>query len=203
MGKPVLKTGVTSSVEKGFFSRADISDNKGFLTSEKFLKILDGKEAFCFFILDHQQFFGKFSGTGFLLPPETEVKTGFLQSLRIFNSDFEFYLWPCDNGFNYRLRQDYGSGGPVTDLVVACHPLNGTRIIREDDFARTGFTAISERRGIGNILPLELQTCDVNHRIYISTFHYIGYNEENGLAGYIDCRFVDFISDPIKMEAQR
>lgn len=200
--KPVLKTGVASGVKKGFFPKSEITGDDGSIQSEKILKILDGKEGFCFFILDHQQFFGKFSRTGFHSPPGMEVKTDFLQSMRIFSTDFELYLWPFDNGFNYRLRQDYVSGETAVDLVVTCHPLNGTRIIRKDEFAGTGFTAISEKRGIGNILPVELRSCDDKNRPSICIFHYIGY-QENGLAGYVDYRFVDFISDSIKVEVQR
>lgn len=140
-----------------------------------------------------------------LLPPHIDrIETKFIQKLRIFNKEEEIFFWRTNqNGkriLKGRHRKD--NIGEMQPVVEANQILFGTYQERIDD----NFIKLGEERGTEVILPFsstiihvpikgELNKDNQDNRIGIRTRNYIGYNEI-GQAGYVDCRFVEFVKMP-------
>lgn len=139
--------------------------------------------------LDYKVLIGRFAENKFIFFSEETFDPKYLQKLRVFNKEKELYLWrQGENLFAMRLRVD-GEGERVS-VVEARQVLWGT--CAED--LGNGWSRISESRGMELILPLtNLALDDKKNRVKLKTYNYIGYNEI-GQAGYIDSRFVDFLT---------
>ena len=109
-----------------------------------------------------------------------------LLKLRVFNENKELFIWSRGEYiFQGRLRID--GHGPTVDIVEAEQVLWGTR----HENLEEGWTRIFEERGTEINLPIDVKVTSKS-RVKIKTRNYIGHNE-TGQAGYVDCRFVEFV----------
>lgn len=136
---------------------------------------------------------------------EEDIPFQFLQKLRVFNKDAELYIWKTIGKFKGRIRsekefpncnQTQYNDQKIKEYVQADQILFGTY----KEQINENFTILKEDRGTEVILPFSYDTINVQEkgndnpiqRVAIRTRNYIGYNEI-GQAGYIDCRFVEFV----------
>lgn len=138
-------------------------------------------------------------------PSDSKVKDSidfkYLQKLRIFNKDAELHIWKTQGIFKGRIRAEKRFQGAnktkhndfeIVEFVQADQILFGTT----SSDIENGFTKLTEDRGTEVILPFTNIVLDApDKRIAIRTRNYIGYNEI-GQAGYVDCRFVEFVKMP-------
>lgn len=143
--------------------------------------------------LDYRVLIGKFENNQFLFYQDETFEPKFLQKLRVFNQKQEFLLWrQGEHRFNSRLRVDEldNENNEQDIVVVAEQVLWGT----QSKNLATGWSKLTESRGTILILPFDSITVDDSQkRVKIKTHHYIEYNEI-GQAGYVDSRFVEFIT---------
>lgn len=119
-----------------------------------------------------------------------------IQRLRIFNKDAELHVWRSKGVLKGRLRQDKDKEAVETDYeeteyLDARQLLWGTEVEkREND---TLF--LREDRGTKLTIPNFIgNDVNKNTRIFIKTRNYIGFTPSHH-ATYVDCRFVEFVSD--------
>jgi len=168
------------------------------------------------FYFDFGIVFSLWDGKQFLYAPESkkldETTFQYLQLARIFNTEKELKIWRLDNYFQYRLRndrvEDFDSNADF-DIIEAdqvlwgtdceCTPvsLNGRSFgIDNKTFNEIYWTTLTEDRGTELTLPfpekIEMNNDKASARICIKTWNYIDYLE-NGLATYVDSRFVDLV----------
>ncbi|MBP6738782.1 MAG: TIGR03984 family CRISPR-associated protein [Leptospiraceae bacterium] len=177
-------------VETETYKNIDIEEWQK-LASEVFLKTTFYFVAY----LDYAVIIGKYENEKLFLPHDKELLPKFIQKIRIFNQSKELYIWrTSQNGervFKGRLREDNSnnSGSKEIEFVQADQVLFGTTSINvNNDFAK-----LTEDRGTEVVLPFtNINVDNQDKRIAIRTRNYIGYNEI-GQAGYVDCRFVEFV----------
>lgn len=112
-----------------------------------------------------------------------------VQRMRIFNEERELYVWRTGYTLKGRTRED--NKGDEIFTIDAKQVLIGTR----KENLCNGFCKVSEDRGFELTLPdfdFEMPEGE-NKRIAVLTRNYIGYTQ-SGVAGYEDCRFVDFVT---------
>ncbi len=146
-----------------------------------------GKQnGFCVFYLDYKVLIGKYVDENFRFYNNELFKPQYIQKMRLFNGDYELYIWRRSDGeFAGRLRID--GKGTDTDVVDAWQILWGTQMEHLGEFSK-----IYEERGTKLIVPFKDITVDNGkNRVFLHTRNYIGHNEY-GQAGYEDCRFINF-----------
>ncbi len=146
-----------------------------------------GKQnGFCVVYLDYEVLIGRFVDENFRFYDVEIFKPKYIQKIRLFNVDQELFIWRRSDGeFAGRLRID--GKGNENDAVDAWQILWGTKVEHLGDFSK-----IYEERGTKLILPFKNITVDnCKNRLCLHTRNYIDYNE-NGQAGYEDCRFINF-----------
>lgn len=147
--------------------------------------------ALAFALMDHAVCLGMFKEKKFIFYNSLQLEAEFLQSLRVFNSRQELYIWRQNREkFHYRLRVDEAETGD--DYVVDANQLlwgNSGKLVT--DQAGLQWRYLFERRGIEIYLPAQAIPKD-DGRIWLQIRNYIDYNEL-GQAGYVDSRFVEFI----------
>ncbi|MBP9885554.1 MAG: TIGR03984 family CRISPR-associated protein [Leptospiraceae bacterium] len=135
-------------------------------------------------------------------PSDSNIKDSidfkFLQKMRIFNKDAELHIWKTQGNFKGRIRAEKNFSGAnktkhndleIVEFIEANQILFGTTSIDLNN----GFTKLTEDRGTEVILPFtNIDIDNKDKRMAIRTRNYIGYNEI-GQAGYVDCRFVEFV----------
>lgn len=138
-------------------------------------------------------------------PSDSKVKDSidfkYLQKLRVFNQDAELHIWKTQGNFKGRIRSEKNFSGAnktkhnnleIVEYIEVNQILFGTT---SSDLGN-GFTKLTEDRGTEVILPFTNIILDTqDKRIAIRTRNYVGYNEI-GQAGYVDCRFVEFVNMP-------
>ena len=118
---------------------------------------------------------------------DQKVELKYLVRLRLFNKDKELHVWRSNRILKARIRVD--NDGPDVLCVDAMPVLNGTHFISQP----TGIEA-TEEKGTRYFLPYpELKIPVHSERIRLLTRNYIGWDEIEQ-AGYIDSRFLDFIT---------
>jgi CRISPR-associated protein (TIGR03984 family) len=140
--------------------------------------------------LNYKVLIGKINGGLLEFCGNEEFDPKYLLQLRAFDQDKELHIRrKGENRFLQRYRTD-GEGEPV-EAVEACQVLWG----RSKDYAplQTGWLRLSEERGVELILPWD-QMLKKSSRVWLKTRNYIGYNEAQQ-AGYVDSRFVEFVSE--------
>ncbi|MGE5558336.1 MAG: CRISPR-associated protein Csx19 [Bacillota bacterium] len=118
-----------------------------------------------------------------------EFDPKYLLQLRAFDQQKELHIRRKDkNRFLLRYRMD-DEGEPV-EAVETCQVLWG----RNKNFSplQQGWIRLAEERGVELILPWE-QILNKGSRMWLKTRNYIGHNEAHQV-GYVDCRFVEFVS---------
>lgn len=133
--------------------------------------------------LDHAIRIGSFEG-GKIKLMEEKLEPEFIQKLRIFNEEAELFLWRGDEGgFNGRYRVD--GSGEVCSCVDMVQYLWGTRAIEQGNRL-----IMEEGKGVRVSIPLKLigKANKNNSRALVKIRNYIGYLDETGQAGYVDCR---------------
>lgn len=101
--------------------------------------------------------------------------------LRAFNNKREARIIWCDNSVNVRLVDD--TNGPEVWYVDSISPILGDKVSSSDDMIEL----IDSKRKISLHIPY----ADANVSKYgLTTRAYIGFDENSGLAGYTDYRFV-------------
>lgn len=109
----------------------------------------------------------------------------YLLSMRIFNQQEELFIWKSDSGLRLRHRSDVqGKSGYA---VKMCQLLWGTVVKVEKGWIQL----LDEGRGVKLLLPWNKPIYE-GDRIQLKTHNYIEYSDQ-GQAGYIDCRMVDFL----------
>lgn len=149
-------------------------------------KIKDGAMIVAY--LSYKVMVGTLTGGRMKFYQDEQFEIKYLQKLRAFDLDKEILLWHRKGtAFAMRLRID--GTGKEQDVVEVCQVLWGTKAKAEDG----GWIRLTEDRGVKLILPLKERIVDANtNRVKIKTRNYIDYNE-TGQAGYMDCRFVEFV----------
>jgi len=109
-----------------------------------------------------------------------------LRSLRVFDATRELHLWRDDGGpCSGRLRED--GTGEAAGYVEATQALLGTMAESRGEWSR-----LTEERFGAMTIPYAAAGIDGRkRRVGIRTRNYIGYDAD-GVAGYVDCRFVGF-----------
>lgn len=135
--------------------------------------------------------YGQWENNSFNLLNEESIPQQYIQKLRIFNKDQEFFVWRTREKLKGRLRMDFETQDSESiEVVVAQQALFGTKKGRKSN---NGYTEITEDRGTTLNLPFE--NLDVNqkeNRVFIKTYNYIKYHPITYQASYVDCRFVNF-----------
>ena len=157
--------------------------------------------------LDYAVVWGKYSEKG--LETRETLDPEFLQELRLFGPNGEYYLWRSDEtGFQARLRVDeatsiefrentgkWKEAKGYTPLPVASdlphiaeewQVLWGTSVKVEAD---TSWTTLTEERGVNMAFPATLIENQLPLRLRVR--HYLDYDEETGLCYYKDLRLVE------------
>ncbi|HOV91197.1 MAG TPA: CRISPR-associated protein Csx19 [Syntrophorhabdaceae bacterium] len=143
--------------------------------------------AFAVIYLDYKVLIGTFEGGDFKFYKGETFEDRYVQRARIFDTDKELHIWRTAEGLKGRVRVD-NEGEPVT-VVDAYQVLFGTKAVPLDN----GFTKLTEDRGTELIVPFEpLSIDDGERRLKLHTRNYVGFNEASQ-AGYVDCRFVEFV----------
>ncbi len=111
---------------------------------------------------------------------------GSVQEARVFDEDKELHLWTgADGALTGRLCRD-GSGDPCA-YVDAWQVLLGTVSAVEGDWTR-----LSEERYADLVIPGAFPGVDpATRRVAVRTRNYVDH-DANGIAGYVDHRFVAF-----------
>jgi hypothetical protein len=155
------------TLEKGARSRAEVVKNAA-LTDV--LKLFGSELAGAIVWADNGVYFGTFDGGVLSFPDANQPDDKHVQRIRVFNESAELHAWRMAGGFGARLRID-GAGDAIeyieADQMV--EPTIAAKVPAIADFTH----------GPG--------------RVAIRTRNYIDY-AENGLAGYVDCRFVKFVN---------
>lgn len=135
------------------------------------------------------------------------LQLDYLQLARFFDENMELKIWrDGENNHHFRLYQDSTNEDGETEGVEAKQILWGTRaasfekpvtrkvILNGKVITSIYWTTLSEKRGTQLIVPLfQKLTIEENAshpRVAVKTYNYIDYLE-NGLASYVDSRFVD------------
>ena len=128
---------------------------------------------------------GKWQGGVLSLAPGEEIAPAFWQELRVFNESEELHLRRGEDGFAGRYRKDEGETGP--DVYVDSF----SRFWGERQNAEDGYVAlVDSARKLRLVVPAEGDA-----RWYgLATRNYVGSDEETGLSGYIDYRFLHIAS---------
>ncbi len=167
------------------------SKELGEVSFEDLLKKLPSYQFFICY-LDYAVVIGKKENGNPLLPPSIEkIETKFIQKIRIFNKEEEVYFWrtTIDGKRVLKGRHRKDNNGELQPVVEANQILFGTT----STDLKNGFTKLTEDRGTEVILPFtNIDIDNKDKRMAIRTRNYIGYNEI-GQAGYVDCRFVEFV----------
>lgn len=128
---------------------------------------------------------GKWQDGALSLAPGEEIAPEFWQELRVFNEAEELHLLRGAGGFAGRYRRDEGETGP--DAYIDSF----SRFWGERKSAGNGYVAlVDSARKLRLVVPAE-----GGARWYgLATRNYVGSDEETGLSGYIDYRFVHIAS---------
>ena len=135
--------------------------------------------------LDYKVLIGKYSNGSFSFYRNEQIELKYIQRMRIFNKDEELMMWRSEGKQKARLRKDIvGTQSWVVDSKLV---LFGTSAEKDGDYS-----ILTEERGTEIILPFtDIAINDKYNRAIIKTRNYVDFNEQD-IAGYIDCRFVDF-----------
>jgi CRISPR-associated protein (TIGR03984 family) len=127
-----------------------------------------------------------------------------IQLARIFNKSEEIKVWRSNGTLYYRYRQDSvdpGKEGLDFNAVKTQQVLWGTDLEKDvdkkiepsitvDGTTFSNWGALVEDRGTRLVVPLAENTVVTKEkRLAVTTWNYIG-ELDNGLATYVDCRFV-------------
>jgi CRISPR-associated protein (TIGR03984 family) len=175
---------------------------------------------FAVFYFDYGICFSLWDGSKFYFADSDQAKMNgrftYLQLARIFNESHEVKIWRDGTGKHFcRIREDKKERKDENNfnVVSAKQNLWGTRFISHGEpkplvkSAKIGgtifdkyiyWTTLTEDRGVELIVPLseKFEIPDKNDkiRLAIQTYHYIDYLP-NGLATYVDSRFVDIVKN--------
>ncbi len=128
---------------------------------------------------------GKWQEGQLSLAPGEEIAPEYWQELRIFNETEEIWLRRNGAAFAGRYRKDVGEDGP--DAYVDSF----SRFWGEQKNASEGYvTLVDSSRKLRLMIPAE----DGSLRYGLQTRNYVGSDEETGLSGYVDYRFVHIAS---------
>ncbi|MCF8011045.1 MAG: TIGR03984 family CRISPR-associated protein [Clostridiales bacterium] len=137
--------------------------------------------------IDYKVLIGTFEKGKLFFYANEQFEPKYLQKLRVFNKDKEIYLWRTKEcQFNIRARLD--GQGYEKDIVDADQVIWGTK----EDRLENGWSKIYEERGMELIVPFLNKNFNEKSRAKIKTRNYIDYNDL-GQAGYVDCRFLEFV----------
>jgi len=140
---------------------------------------VDGRTAWLIVWLDFAVLVGLVDGGGLRLREPLEPR--YLQELRLFGDDGEWWLWREGAAFAARRRVD-GSGA-TADILADDQSLWGTAAQPSAD----GWTQVAEARGIRYALPVPVRESDLPLRLVLH--HYLGFDEA-GMVGVADSRLV-------------
>ncbi len=141
--------------------------------------------------LMHGIVWGKWKGGALSLKPDENVTpeeaaaSEYWQELRVFNEDEELHLRRVDDAFTGRYRRDEGQDGPNA-YVDSFSRLWGEKQSIADGYV----TLVDSSRKLRLVVPTE----DDARWYGLQTRNYIGSDEDTGLSGYIDYRFVHIAS---------
>lgn len=154
---------------------------------EKFLNDNFKESGFIVAYLDYGVIIRKYENGKILLKKdENAFEPKFIQKLRLFNKNKEFFIYRTEGKWKARLRDDLK--GNEVSAVDANQVLFGTKA----EILDNGFTKLTEERGTEIILPFKVNGVDEKkNRVKIKTRNYINFNELEQ-AGYVDSRFVEF-----------
>lgn len=140
--------------------------------------------------LNHKVLIGKIHQSRLEFYNNEEFAPKYLLQLRAFNQDKELYIRrKGENRFLLRYRTD--GEGEAMKAVEAYQVLWGRNKVFVSS-QQQGWIRLAEERGVELILPWE-RMVNKGTRVWLKTRNYIGFNETYQ-AGYVDCRFVEFVS---------
>jgi len=146
-------------------------------------------ESYVVVYLDYKILFGRYNNGNFFFFNNESFDLKFVQKIRIFNKDEEFYIWKEEGNLFGRIKKDDNS-----EFVDSIQVLFGTRSQSVD----SDWTKITEHlRGIEFVLPGKWEVDNDKKKIALKVRNYIGYTE-NHLATYTDSRFVEFVQLPVE-----
>lgn len=177
-----------TSIESSFKQYSAPADYRKFITENM------KKNSLAVVYLDYKVLIGIYNGAKFNFYKNESFEDKYIQRIRVFNENEEFYAWRTADGLKGRLRLDENAAKDdkkVIDVVDAFQVLFGTDVEKFKDF-----TKIFEiKRGTALVLPFEnIAVDDVRKRVSLKIRNYIDYNQQNQ-ATYVDCRFVGFSID--------
>ncbi len=141
-------------------------------------------------------------------PAEIEkLQLDYLQLARFFDKNMELKIWrDGERKHHYRSYHDSPDNGGKTEIVEAKQILWGTRAcsttmdvpdsftINDKTFSQIYWINLTEDRGTELVIPFHepfnIPEKTDHPRLAVKTYNYIDYLE-NGLATYVDSRFVD------------
>lgn len=136
----------------------------------------------------HSVVWGKWQNGGISLAPGEAITPEYWQELRVFNEHEELHLWRVEKGFAGRYRKDEDEdNGNAPDTYVDSF----SRFWGENRGAAEQYvTLVDSSRKLRLVIPAE----DGFRWYGLQTRNYVGSDEETGLSGYVDYRFVHIAS---------
>jgi CRISPR-associated protein (TIGR03984 family) len=146
-------------------------------------------ESYVVVYLDYKILFGNYKDGDFFFFNDETFDLKFVQKIRLFNKDEEFYIWRENGNLFGRLKKDDN-----LKFVDSIQVLMGT----ESQPINSEWTKITEYlRGTEFVLPGVWVVNNKREKVALKVRNYIGYTE-NHLATYTDSRFVEFVQLPIE-----
>ena len=129
---------------------------------------------------------GKWQNGHLDFPDPKKAQLDYLDELRVFNDMEEIHLQRFEEGYCGRYRMDENVQDGPDEYMDSFSRFWGEKDIISDGYA----TLVDSSRKMRMVVPVE----EVAQRYGLQTRNYVGSDDNTGLSGYIDYRFVHIAS---------
>lgn len=170
------------------FQAVQIESNDPALIEKKIAETVSADARIVIWQMD-KILFGRWQAGHITLPEEGTVRPDLWQEIRIFNENEELHLRRAGKGFRGRHRKDAPTAQGGSPYVDSFSRFWGTSVSGPNG----GYAAlVDESRKLRLVIPIDGEAAASWYGL--ETRNYIGSDEETGLSGYIDYRFVHIAS---------